>query len=96
MEKKTETAARVIVHGKVQQVGYRMWTVAKARDLGLRGWVRNRADGTVEALLIGDADAVDDMAEKCTRGPRLAEVAMVERELARDDGAQGFEQVATA
>lgn len=90
-----ETAARVVVRGKVQQVGYRMWTVAKAREMDLRGWVRNRADGTVEALFIGPPDAVDAMAEKCRRGPRLAEVSAVEREPARDDGSQGFEQAAT-
>ena len=88
----TEIAVRAVIGGKVQQVGFRMWTVRQASDLGLRGWVRNRLDGTVEALFIGPATTVDDMLARCWRGPRLADVTTVERFAAADDGASGFEQ----
>ena len=88
----TDIAVRAVIGGKVQQVGYRMWTVRNAGELGLRGWVRNRRDGSVEALFIGPAAAVDAMLERCRRGPRLAEVSGVDRFPAADDGAQGFEQ----
>jgi acylphosphatase len=85
-------AVRAVISGRVQQVGYRMWTVREATVLGLRGWVRNCRNGDVEALFIGPPDLVDAMVEKCRRGPRLAEVSRVERLPAEDDGAAGFEQ----
>ena len=51
-------AQRLVISGRVQGVGYRDWTVATARGLGLDGWVRNRRDGGVEALVAGDAAAI--------------------------------------
>jgi acylphosphatase len=61
----------------------------------LRGWVRNRGDGTVEALLIGEDAAVGAMAEACRRGPRAAAVGGIETAAAEDDGSTGFSAVAT-
>ncbi len=87
-----EVAVRVIVEGQVQGVGYRAWAVREARRFGLRGWVRNRREGSVEAILIGEAEAVTRMVEACGRGPRLAQVARVTCEDALDDGASPFHE----
>ena len=76
-----ESAERVIhavVHGRVQGVGYRAWTERQAQAHGLSGWVRNRSDGTVEAVLAGKADVVAAMAEILTRGPPKSSVTNVE------------------
>ncbi|HYF16496.1 MAG TPA: acylphosphatase [Ramlibacter sp.] len=89
------TTLRVQVRGRVQGVGYRYSTVRQASALGLAGWVRNRADGSVEALLQGPADAVERMREWMRHqvpGARVDE--MVVEELAAE-GLQGFEQRAT-
>ena len=69
---------RVIIAGRVQGVGYRDWTQAVARQLGLAGWVRNRVDDSVEALFAGEAATVDRMVAACRRGPSLARVDTVE------------------
>jgi acylphosphatase len=69
---------RVIVHGRVQGVGYREWTRRMALRLGLTGWVRNRRDGTVEAVLEGSADQVRAMTELMRDGPMAAVVNRVE------------------
>lgn len=71
-------AVRVIITGRVQGVGYRDWTQAVARQLGLRGWVRNRVDETVEALFAGDAATIDRMVAACRRGPSIARVDAVD------------------
>jgi acylphosphatase len=60
---------RVIITGRVQGVGYRAWTVETAGRLQLSGWVRNRRDGTVEAVFCGEAAAVTAMFEACKKGP---------------------------
>lgn len=65
------------ISGKVQGVWYRAWTVEQASARGLMGWVRNRLDGSVEALFAGPADKVDDMIEACRHGPKAARVANV-------------------
>ncbi|BAF19250.2 uncharacterized protein [Oryza sativa Japonica Group] len=57
-------AVRVVVKGRVQGVGFRDWTAETAESLGLAGWVRNRRDGTVEALLSGDPAKVDEMVSR--------------------------------
>jgi acylphosphatase len=72
--------ALVIVSGRVQGVGYRDWTMATGRRLGLTGWVRNRRDGTVEALLVGDDSAVGEMIDACRQGPAMARVDEIEVE----------------
>ena len=68
---------RVIISGRVQGVGYRAWTVRAASALGLAGWVRNRNDGSVEALFSGDPARVQGMLEQCKTGPMLAKVDSV-------------------
>lgn len=65
---------RAVIRGHVQGVGFRGWTEHKARMRGLDGWVRNRADGTVEALFGGPAEAVEAMLTDCRRGPRSGRV----------------------
>lgn len=69
---------RVVITGRVQGVGYRDWTRAVARQLGLNGWVRNRVDDTVEAVFAGEPATVDRMVAACRRGPSLARVDTVE------------------
>jgi len=64
----------VIVRGLVQGVGYRAFVEHEAHRRGLRGWVRNRRDGSVEAVFSGPRAMVDDMIEICRRGPYSARV----------------------
>jgi acylphosphatase len=71
-------AVKARLHGKVQGVWYRGWTEQEAKALGLCGWVRNREDGTVEALFVGPRAAVDDMLARCSSGPPAARVDRVE------------------
>ena len=86
-------AKRLIISGRVQGVGYREWMVEKARALGVSGWVRNRADGAVEALVAGEIAAVEELARQCRRGPRLAEVVSIGEELADPPEEFGFRRV---
>ena len=88
-------AARIRVTGRVQGVSYRAWARSTAKGLGLRGVVRNMADGSVEAVMAGPADRLDAFAEACRAGPQYAEVDKVERVAADDDGLpeQGVEIV---
>ena len=81
---------RLVVHGRVQGVGYRAWAADTAQRLGLDGWVRNQRDGSVEILAIGDAQAIDALAAACRRGPPSAVVASVETAEGQDDGCLGF------
>lgn len=90
-----EIAVRARIEGRVQNVWYRAWTTEQAQARGLRGWVRNRADGSVEALFIGPAGSVDAMIEACREGPPDARVTDILREATEDDGSQGFSQIAT-
>jgi acylphosphatase len=65
---------QVTVTGRVQGVGYRAWVEHRARAHDLEGWVRNRRDGSVEALFAGPAHVVSDMVAVCRRGPSSARV----------------------
>ena len=77
--------ARVIIRGRVQGVGYRDWTERHARMLGLNGWVRNRPDGTVEALFAGPSAKVASMLSDALHGPSLAQVSAVEEVAVGDE-----------
>src|SRR3712207_4138324 len=68
----------VIIHGRVQGVGFRAWTQHQAQLHGLSGWVRNRRDGTVEAVFSGPEDLVQAMFKACEQGPRGSVVERVE------------------
>jgi acylphosphatase len=72
--------ARVTISGRVQGVGYRDWAMTTGRRLGLTGWVRNRRDGTVEALLVGEDNAVGAMIDACRHGPAMASVDSIDVE----------------
>mgnify|MGYP005668690085 CR=1 FL=1 len=67
-------SVRVVISGRVQGVWYRNWTVTEAKARGLDGWVRNRQDGTAEALFSGPDTRVRDMIGACDAGPPLAKV----------------------
>lgn len=69
---------RVKIIGRVQGVSYRAWTEQCASNYGLDGWVRNRPDGSVEALFAGDAELVDQIIDDCREGPRAAVVKTIE------------------
>jgi acylphosphatase len=69
----------------VQGVGYRAWVEHRARAHALEGWVRNRRDGSVEALFDGPAAVVADMVASCRRGPSTARVDAVDDEPAHSD-----------
>jgi acylphosphatase len=72
------TAIRARITGRVQGVWFRGWTQKEARKRGLKGWVRNEADGSVTALLYGPRSAVDDMLRALWQGPPAAKVSDVE------------------
>jgi acylphosphatase len=79
---------RVVIRGRVQSVGFRAWTEVTALECGLNGWVRNRRDGTVEALFAGAPEAVAAMIEHCRRGPPGARVdAVDQREAGSEEAA---------
>ncbi len=84
------------IHGKVQGVWYRGWTVENATELGLSGWVRNRSDGTVEALVHGPVEKVGELIKRCHDGPPHAQVTKIESKDTVHDGAENFKQKPTA
>lgn len=84
------TARRVVITGRVQGIGYRDWMVSRARRLGLQGWVRNRVDGTVEAVIDGPEPAVQELLRLCRRGPPLAQVTHIEESLTDAPEEPGF------
>ena len=76
---------QVTITGRVQGVGYRAWVEHRARAHALEGWVRNRRDGSVEALLAGPAEVVADVIGRCRRGPSTARVDNVREEPGNPD-----------
>ena len=82
---------RVLVQGHVQGVFFRETTKRRALAAGVVGWVRNRADGTVEAVFEGEREAVERLVEFCREGPRGARVDWVDVESEEPAGLAGFE-----
>lgn len=91
-----EISVRVVIEGRVQMVWFRGWTLEQAHTRGLRGWVRNRRDGAVEALFTGPGPAVEDMIAACRQGPPAARVAKISRFPAEDGGGRDFRPLPTA
>ena len=85
-----------VITGRVQGVGYRAWTADEAERHGLAGWVRNRRDGSVEAVFAGDATAVETMLMACREGPPAALVSNVQVSEAREPVVAGFLVLPTA
>jgi acylphosphatase len=81
----SETIRQVTIRGRVQGVGYRAWVEHQAMARGLEGWVRNRRDGSVEALFAGPADVVAQMVALCRRGPSSARVDAIQDEPASSE-----------
>ncbi len=90
------SARRVRITGRVQGVGYRDWMVDEAMRLGVHGWVRNRRDGAVEALVAGEEAAVQALLLLCRRGPRLARVDDIAEDFAETPPEPGFHRLPTA
>ena len=90
----TDVTYRLEIRGRVQGVYYRGSMVSQAHALGLRGWVRNRLDGSVEAMVQGDAGAVNRLIEWSRHGPRNASVTCVDTYLSEGDFV-GFKQIET-
>jgi acylphosphatase len=81
---------KVIVHGRVQGVGFRVTVARAAETRGVAGWVRNRSDGSVEAVFEGEADRVDSVVRICRKGPRGASVTHVDVEEEEPEGLTRF------
>lgn len=86
---------RLRISGRVQGVGYRAWAARQASLLALSGWVRNRRDGSVEAVIAGSEDAVREMVGRCHRGPALARVAAISQAVEGTVPDPGFRQLPT-
>jgi acylphosphatase len=82
---------RVIVHGRVQGVGFRYTVSRAAQSRGVSGWVRNREDGSVEAVFEGDPDAVQSLVRLSREGPRGSAIERVETVEEEPEGLSGFE-----
>lgn len=85
----------VRIEGRVQGVWFRAWAMQEACERNLNGWVRNRTDGSVEALFSGDDEAVGAMVEECWKGPPAASVINVTATPDLPPGKAGFYKLAT-
>ena len=84
------------IHGRVQGVFFRNWAMDRARALGVRGWVRNRRDGTVELVAFGEDEAVEALTAACRTGPPAAIVERIEVAIEEGEGPPaGFRVTAT-
>ena len=96
-----QRVVRVTIGGHVQGVGYRAWMAKEARARDVRGWVRNRSNGDVEALFAGPPDTVETLCAACWRGPahaRVDKVEVVETDpaaIAGEGAGPSFRQIAT-
>lgn len=84
-------AKHLRIEGVVQGVGYRHWMTHTATRLGVAGWVRNRGDGSVEALVEGDAASVEELLRACRRGPPGASVTLIREDLVEPEELEAFE-----
>jgi acylphosphatase len=91
----SNSSARLIIKGCVQGVWFRGWTVKVANKIGLSGWVRNRADGSVEAVFYGDSAKIESMIGKCYCGPAAASVEDIEVLYENIEVESGFKQIST-
>jgi acylphosphatase len=82
---------RVVAHGQVQGVFFRDTVSSEADSRGVAGWVKNRDDGTVEAVFEGEPDAVQAMVDLCGSGPEQADVDKLEADDEEPEGLSGFE-----
>ncbi len=84
------TSLRLRIEGFVQAVGFRHFAISEARTLALDGWVRNRSDGTVEALVSGSTKSVEAFVAACTRGPAGSRVKGIELHNSEPPTEKGF------
>jgi acylphosphatase len=90
------SGCRLRIYGRVQGVFFRNWTMDQARSLGVRGWVRNRRDGSVELVAYGEDEAVEALTADCRKGPPEARVDRIEVEIVEGEGPpSGFRVTAT-
>jgi acylphosphatase len=90
-----DVTIRVRIRGRVQGVWFRAWTAEQASERALHGWVRNRRDGSVEAVFRGPAAAVREMIAACWRGPPAARVEAIEESAADPYTGTGFITLST-
>ncbi|MGX9965816.1 acylphosphatase [Roseomonas sp. F4] len=87
-------ALLLAIEGRVQGVGYRDWMRRQARRFGVAGWVRNRPDGSVQALVAGPTDSVRALIAACHRGPMLARVTRVTETPGAPPESEDFQRLA--
>src|SRR4051794_27449215 len=89
------TGRRIRIFGTVQGVFFRAWTVQQAHALAVKGWARNRRDGSVEAEIWGSEEAVEAMIARCSKGPSNARVERVNVEEIEGEAPAGFRAAPT-
>jgi acylphosphatase len=95
MQQNDLTTLRLRIEGSVQAVGFRYFAMGEARRLGISGWIRNRSDGTVEALASGGTKAVEEFVSACMRGPAGARVTNIDLHQADPPAETGFHRRST-
>lgn len=90
MPRESSIARRYFVHGRVQGVGFRYFVERAARELDLDGYVKNRADGSVEVYASGPPERLDDLHQQLRAGPSMSRVERVEEHPAEPGGRKGF------